>query len=611
MSQPKPTSDPSESLRSSRWGSLAIAVLAVVVCLPTLYYGLVNYDDPWLFTDNLRLQQLAVAEVPSLFFDFSRSTRYMLGAEYLPIRDLSVALDFRLWGTWYQGFHLTQLLIHGLSVYGLARLLLRFGISQRIALLTAALWALHPLHIESICWLTERKGMMSAAFVIATGHAYIRYRRAGRGGWLVAACVLAVCAVWSKAPALFGIAGLGAFDLLLLRGANASAANNRWRALIAMGFCAALAFVPVFYTAQDAKVIVDEDKALAISASGVNNAATAPAPMLVGLIGHYVQSIVLTRSPSISYPIAHQGPAPSDYVIGAMTMVGSVAVFVVALRRRRYHLTAAAVAWSALCFFPASRLLFPIAIIAADRYMLLALIGPALLMASAAARIRHHKLFVGVAVAMITACTVMSLQTQRTWATSIALFANATEQNPDSAELWLRLSANVYLSTRDKARAEQVVDLGLALHPTDSSLILKKANYRAAQDDLSDAEMWLRRGCVLNYARAYQQLALLMISTSRSAEAVQWAQRAVDKRPNVGAFRKTLATALQANDQLPQAIVELRALVALGPVAESHFELGKALWVSNQRIEAQAEFELARAAPEFAAQIEQLIRARP
>jgi protein O-mannosyl-transferase len=586
----------------SRWAPLSLTIVCAVIALPTLRFGLVNYDDPWLITDNHILQHLHISGIPALFTDLSLATRYTLGAEYLPIRDLSIALDFALFGNWFQGFHITQLLIHLLTIYSLARLLLTIcdllQIPQFAAISASAIWALHPLHVESLCWISERKGMLAAAFVVLTARAWLHHRRYKQRRYLVIACTLAACAIASKATALFGVASIGAIDLLWHWRAHRM--NWPWlRSSAALGLVAALAFAPVFYTASHAKVILDDEKALALSTSSVDNATTGKLPMAVGLIGHYTISLSLARPPSLTYPISHKGPASADYAIGIVVLLLGAATSIAAYRRRNIPVLACVI-WSALCFMPFSRLLFPIQIIAADRYMLLPLLGPSALLGYALASVQQLRIAATVSIALVALLGILSIKAQDAWSSSLALFSNAVDRNPGLADGWLRLSANVYSASHNAQAAEEILDRGLLLNPQDASLILKKSNYRAAQNDLAGAQAWLRKGAAFNYARSMDKLSQLLASQHR-AESITWAERAVAKRPDVPAFRKTLADAYTEQGNTAAAVATLQALTAMAPVAESFFELGKALWRAGDIPAAKQAFARTADSAEFSA----------
>ena len=197
-----------------RWLLVLALVATAAAYAPTLGYGLVNYDDPWLYRDNWVVQHPSWASVKMIFGEFSLDGRMVLGAEYLPIRDLSVMLDYLVWDRWYGGFHLTNLLLYLAAIAVWFKALEGFGIDRFVCGLAVLLWAVHPTHVESVAWLAERKGLLAMAWAGVATLAYARYR-AGPSAWLALAMLAAVCAVWSKAPGAFAIAALVGFELSL------------------------------------------------------------------------------------------------------------------------------------------------------------------------------------------------------------------------------------------------------------------------------------------------------------------------------------------------------------------------------------------------------------
>ncbi|HEX7840478.1 MAG TPA: hypothetical protein VF469_23525, partial [Kofleriaceae bacterium] len=184
--------------RNPGWSLLGLGlVLAVALYAPTLGRGLVNYDDTWLVRDNHVLRHPSWSSLAAVF-DPAPSGRLALGAEYLPIRDLSIMADLAVWGDHYQGLHLVNLVVYLASIALVFAMLDGFGTGRTIAGLAALIWAIHPSHAESVAWLSERKGILAGLFMIASGHAWVRYREGRSNGWLVLAAVAAVAGVWSK-----------------------------------------------------------------------------------------------------------------------------------------------------------------------------------------------------------------------------------------------------------------------------------------------------------------------------------------------------------------------------------------------------------------------------
>ena len=205
--------------RLQRDPGLALLLFALVAAAalyaPTIGRDLVNYDDPWLVRDNWIVTDPSWASLHKIWFELDSETRFTLGAEYLPVRDVSIMLDHVVWGHWYGGFHLTNLVLYLLAIALWFAALDGFGIDRRVLGLMAIVWALHPSHAESVAWIAERKGVLGAMLAGMAALAYARFRAGRSARWLVVAVVATVAAVWSKAPAAFAIAALGGLELVL------------------------------------------------------------------------------------------------------------------------------------------------------------------------------------------------------------------------------------------------------------------------------------------------------------------------------------------------------------------------------------------------------------
>ena len=134
---------------------LAAAILAVY--WPVRNYDFINLDDPTYVTENRHVQAGLTRE--SFIWAFTATDT----ANWHPLTWISLMLDFDLHGLDAGGYHLTNMLLH------LANALLLFFILKQItgalwrSTLVAALFALHPLHVESVAWVAERKDVLSRA----------------------------------------------------------------------------------------------------------------------------------------------------------------------------------------------------------------------------------------------------------------------------------------------------------------------------------------------------------------------------------------------------------------------------------------------------------------
>jgi tetratricopeptide (TPR) repeat protein len=169
------------------WACLAgLLLLTFIAYLPALQGDFV-WDDDYYVSDNPLLHDLdglrriwTTTETP----------------QYYPLVFTSFWIERHLWGLNSTGYHVTNVLLHALNAFLIGIALSRLGL--RGAWWVAVVFALHPVHVESVAWITERKNVLSALFYLLALLAYMRFdqRRARR--FYGIALVLFICALLSK-----------------------------------------------------------------------------------------------------------------------------------------------------------------------------------------------------------------------------------------------------------------------------------------------------------------------------------------------------------------------------------------------------------------------------
>ena len=183
---------------SLRLALLLLPLLAtLLVYLPSLDNSFA-WDDKSLVVNNPRIQVLSAENVRWAFTT-------TLGGNWMPLTWLSFMLDRQLGGPGPRVFHVTQIVLHILNtllVLFLVRRLLDLGavgkgatFRWQTASLTALLFGIHPMHVESVAWISERKDVLYAFFFLAAMHRHLEPRPEGKRGYFRDAEVLLLFAL--------------------------------------------------------------------------------------------------------------------------------------------------------------------------------------------------------------------------------------------------------------------------------------------------------------------------------------------------------------------------------------------------------------------------------
>jgi len=183
-----------------------VAGLTFAAFLPALSGRFVNWDDDTNFLDNPHYRGLGVEQLKWMFTDFF--------GHYMPLTWLTLGLDYSVWGMNPFGYHLTSLLLHAanavlffLFLHGLLRRVRPDEDPRRLgwaATAGALLFSIHPLRVESVAWITERRDVTSLFFFLLTLLAYLRLADQAPGTaphrkWLALASLAFAASLFSKA----------------------------------------------------------------------------------------------------------------------------------------------------------------------------------------------------------------------------------------------------------------------------------------------------------------------------------------------------------------------------------------------------------------------------
>ena len=163
------TTDPSENRRQTGLICAGLALAVIAAYWPLWQCGFVDFDDYDYVVHNDAIQHGLNWRAIRWAFTTFRS------GNWHPLTWMSHLLDFQLYGLNAAGHHATSLLLHAAKPVLLFLILKRMTRALWPCAMTAALFALHPMHVESVAWISERKDVLSTFFWMLSVGAYVRY----------------------------------------------------------------------------------------------------------------------------------------------------------------------------------------------------------------------------------------------------------------------------------------------------------------------------------------------------------------------------------------------------------------------------------------------------
>ncbi len=186
------------------------AIIGITLWLyaPTRNYKFVNWDDTWYVVHNPLIQSWSKENLKAI------ATENVL-RNYAPLTIFSLLVDYSLWGDWAGGYHFVNVMLHVVNAVLVFFLIKLVTGRTMLAAITAILFAVHPVHVESVAWISSRKGLLSGAFMLSSLLCWLRADRTPKHEvWGIAFLALALLA---KANAVVLPAIVLTYDVIVLR----------------------------------------------------------------------------------------------------------------------------------------------------------------------------------------------------------------------------------------------------------------------------------------------------------------------------------------------------------------------------------------------------------
>lgn len=571
---------------------LALATLALYN--PVTRAPFLNYDDPVYVTNNPQVRDGLTWK--TIVWTF----RTPKDLDWHPMTWLSFAADSQMFGQNPEGFHTVNLLLHTVNALLLFLILeSATGFAWR-SLAVAALFALHPLNVESVAWIAERKNLLSMFFFLVALAAYGWYARRPGVGRYLAVTLAYVLALMSKAQVITFPFALLLLDYWPLRrfdfprspregvepGASASRAPSLWK-LVAEK-------VPWLALSVVSAVIARTTGGQAFSYT-LESEAPASFPLWVRLataaIGYakYLGKTFWPHNLALVYP--HPGYATSipAAVVSAVFIV-SITALVVLFRKRRFVFVGWF--WFLGTLVPMSGIVIIGPHFMADRYAYIPLLGIfVLLVWGAADLIEPWHIPIGVtatAAALIFLVLGTALHRQVSfWSDNVTLWTHTldlTEKNFNAEE-------NLALALIDQGRAQEALphfQRARSLRPDDPLATANLAtydqmhgNYQAALEGYAEVVRFPNSAPLLR-ATAYANSGYAHLSLQRYDNARQDFVNALNTQPKNSAAYRGLGLLAQRSGDLAEATKDYQRSVELQPSSVGYLLLAQALEHGHQ-----------------------------
>jgi Tfp pilus assembly protein PilF len=549
--------EPSPESRRETVIFLFLFLLAFLPYANTLFNDFV-YDDSFQVVENpyvhsfRYLRQIFTTTVWS-FQGAQGVTNY-----FRPMMTFLYLLTYQIAGTVPFSFHLTNLVLNGVVVWLVFYLVRRFS-GERVALIAAGLFALHPIHTESVAWIAAVTDLELSLFYLATFLLYLKlpetdYRWRARA----VMCVTFALALLSKEQAMTLPVVVTIFEYFYRDDRAMTSMKEKASRYGPLWGMAALYFV--------VRAIVLGGVASVVSRPNLSWYETCLSA--VSLVGGYLGKLVWPAHLSAFY-VFH----PSHHVTDTPVLIGLAGIAVCAILFvvlwKRVHLISFALVWMFLPLGPVLNARWMPASVFAERYLYLPSVGYCWLLGWAAAKLWNVKepkylrplahavpALVGVAALILAVKTV---RRNRDWRSDEVLFRQSIQAQGDASLIHSNLGA-IYLNRGDKDAAEREYLEALSVGATN--------------------------------VFALDNMAILRQQQHRYAESLDYSWRALRARPVFANGHVDLAETLALMGRTAEAEWQYRVATAISPLStRAHNAYGKFLYEAGRLEDARTEYE--------------------
>ncbi|OFY17146.1 MAG: hypothetical protein A2X02_09290 [Bacteroidetes bacterium GWF2_29_10] len=494
-----------------------IITLTFIFFFPSLNNKFTNWDDEAYVLNDPLIENLNFESLKNLF------TQYYLG-NYHPINLLTYAIEFKIWGTNPFPYHFNNLILHLFNVTLLFIFFKKLTNRLLLSFVATSLFAIHPLHVESITWISERKDVLYSFFYIASMIAFLNYKTKTDYKWYAFALMLFVLSCLSK-----GMAVTLTFSIVLADYLKTKNIDKKF-------FIDKIPFVIISLIFGIIAIHAQRSGGASDFGKNVLNVFTVGDKMLFSNYSFfiYIQKLFIPINLSTLYPYPSKigDTLPSIYYLAPLFNIAFFSLLVYAFIKRNKELLFGLL-FFVLCIAPMIQIMSVGAAIAADRYFYISSIGLFYLFGYYAEKIKNIKLSIAVFTFIFIMLGIFTFNQTKVWYNSETLWTNVMQIYPENElPYWYR--GVYYYNNKENDKVVEDFTKVISLNPTKAEAYSTRGSiYKTkGMNDLALNDFNQVVKLQPDDFNAYIQRGSLLMNTGRNKEALDDYKQSVRLNPN-------------------------------------------------------------------------------
>lgn len=552
--------------------AIALAALVAFVYRPVGQFGFLNWEDQWYVTHNRHV--LAGLTWNSVAWAFTSAAR----PYWHPLTWLSHETDVTLFGLNAGGHHLMSVAIHALASALLFLLVRRMTGALWRSAFVAAVFAVHPLHVESVAWIAERKDVLSALFWILTLWSYVSYVRQPSRARFALVILMFLLALLAKPMVVTLPAVMLLLDVWPLRRVSFTSREG-WREVVVEKW-------PLFALAIAGGLVtvVVQSHIGALQSFGVTGWSDRVANAVVAYVAYLGKAIVPV---GLSAFYARNWALPAWEAAGAAAVIAGISAFAI-FRARRQPYVLVGWLWFLGTLLPVVGLIQSGEQAMADRFMYVPLVGLSMIAAWGVPDLigRRATILLRAGAGVIVVSLAVIARTQVTyWSDDVTLWTHAVDVTHENYFAYNLLG----LAYKDRGQWDEAIanhtlaaTFAPQAEPDFRALVDYNIGYAKAQQGRADEALQFYTTALAlkpNFPEAHNDIAALLARQNKPAEALPHYFAALKLQPDFAEAQNGLGAALAMQGHEDDAIAHYLEALRIDPtIALAHVNLAM-VWI--------------------------------